>query len=64
MLIRGLSFDETRSLTLAMRDSGEKFSPARLGKVAVDKALHRAASATKPVSLSHPSPLPVAWSCP
>ena len=35
--IRGLSLDETRSLTLAMRDSGEKFSPARLGKVAVDK---------------------------
>jgi pyrimidine-nucleoside phosphorylase len=35
--IRGLSFDEVRALTLAMRDSGEKFSPARLGKVAVDK---------------------------
>jgi pyrimidine-nucleoside phosphorylase len=35
--LRGLSLDETRSLTLAMRDSGEKFSPARLGKVAVDK---------------------------
>jgi pyrimidine-nucleoside phosphorylase len=35
--IRGLSLDETRSLTVAMRDSGEKFSPARLGKVAVDK---------------------------
>ena len=35
--IRGLSLDEIRSLTLAMRDSGEKFSPARLGKVAVDK---------------------------
>jgi len=35
--IRGLSLDETRSLTLAMRDSGDKFSPARLGKVAVDK---------------------------
>jgi pyrimidine-nucleoside phosphorylase len=35
--IRGLSFDETRSLTIAMRDSGEKFSPERLGKVAVDK---------------------------
>ena len=35
--LRGLSQDETRSLTLAMRDSGEKFSPARLGKVAVDK---------------------------
>jgi pyrimidine-nucleoside phosphorylase len=36
-LLRGLSLDETRALTLAMRDSGEKFSPARLGKVAVDK---------------------------
>ena len=35
--IRGLSLDETRSLTIAMRDSGEKFSPERLGKVAVDK---------------------------
>jgi pyrimidine-nucleoside phosphorylase len=35
--IRGLSLDETRALTLAMRDSGEKFSPARLGKAAVDK---------------------------
>ncbi len=35
--IRGFSLDETRALTLAMRDSGEKFSPARLGKTAVDK---------------------------
>jgi pyrimidine-nucleoside phosphorylase len=35
--LRGLSLQETRSLTLAMRDSGEKFSPERLGKVAVDK---------------------------
>jgi pyrimidine-nucleoside phosphorylase len=35
--IRGLSLDETRALTVAMRDSGEKFSPARLGKAAVDK---------------------------
>src|SRR5271165_1819289 len=35
--IRGLSLDETRALTIAMRDSGEKFSPRRLGKVAVDK---------------------------
>ena len=35
--LRGLSLDETRALTLAMRDSGEKFSPARLGNVAVDK---------------------------
>jgi pyrimidine-nucleoside phosphorylase len=35
--VRGLSLDEVRALTLAMRDSGEKFSPARLGKVAVDK---------------------------
>src|ERR1700677_1667512 len=35
--IRGLSLDETRSLTLAMRDSGERFDPSTLGKVAVDK---------------------------
>jgi pyrimidine-nucleoside phosphorylase len=35
--LRGLSLDETRALTVAMRDSGEKFSAARLGKVAVDK---------------------------
>ncbi len=35
--LRGLSVDETRALTLAMRDSGERFSPLRLGKKAVDK---------------------------
>jgi pyrimidine-nucleoside phosphorylase len=35
--IRGLGLDEIRALTIAMRDSGEKFSPAGLGKVAVDK---------------------------
>jgi pyrimidine-nucleoside phosphorylase len=35
--IRGLALEETRALTLAMRDSGEKFSPARLGRKAVDK---------------------------
>jgi len=35
--LRGLSLEETRALTLAMRDSGERFSPARLGKKAVDK---------------------------
>jgi pyrimidine-nucleoside phosphorylase len=35
--LRGLSLSEIRALTLAMRDSGEKFSPARLGKLAVDK---------------------------
>ena len=35
--LRGLSLEEARTLTLAMRDSGEKFSPARLGKTAVDK---------------------------
>jgi pyrimidine-nucleoside phosphorylase len=35
--LRGLTLDETRALTVAMRDSGEKFSPARLGKAAVDK---------------------------
>jgi pyrimidine-nucleoside phosphorylase len=35
--IRGLSLDETRALTLAMRDSGDKFVTAGLGKRAVDK---------------------------
>jgi pyrimidine-nucleoside phosphorylase len=35
--LRGLTLDETRSLTLAMRDSGEKFDPSSLGKTAVDK---------------------------
>ncbi len=35
--LRGLSLDETRALTLAMRDSGERFSPARLGRTTVDK---------------------------
>jgi pyrimidine-nucleoside phosphorylase len=35
--LKGLTLDEARALTLAMRDSGEKFSPARLNKVAVDK---------------------------
>jgi pyrimidine-nucleoside phosphorylase len=35
--LNGLSLDETRALAVAMRDSGEKFDPSRLGKVAVDK---------------------------
>jgi len=35
--LRGMSQDETRALTLAMRDSGERFDPSRLGKTAVDK---------------------------
>ena len=35
--LRGLTRDETRSLTIAMRDSGEKFDPSRLGRAAVDK---------------------------
>jgi pyrimidine-nucleoside phosphorylase len=35
--LRGLNVDEARAFTLAMRDSGEKFSPANLGKTAVDK---------------------------
>ncbi len=35
--LRGLSLEETRALTLAMRDSGEKLSTARLGKKCVDK---------------------------
>jgi pyrimidine-nucleoside phosphorylase len=35
--LNGLELDEIRALTVAMRDSGEKFSPAGLGKTAVDK---------------------------
>lgn len=35
--LNGLNLDEIRALTIAMRDSGEKFSPAGLGKIAVDK---------------------------
>ncbi len=35
--IRGLSLDETRALTLAMRDSGARFAPRNLGKRTVDK---------------------------
>ncbi len=35
--IRGLSLDETRALTIAMRDSGAKFSPTGLGRRTVDK---------------------------
>jgi pyrimidine-nucleoside phosphorylase len=35
--LNGLAPDEIRALTVAMRDSGAKFSPERLGKVAVDK---------------------------
>jgi pyrimidine-nucleoside phosphorylase len=35
--LNGLAPDEIRALTVAMRDSGAKFDPSRLGKVAVDK---------------------------
>jgi len=35
--LNGLAPEEIRALTVAMRDSGEKFSPSRLGKTAVDK---------------------------
>jgi pyrimidine-nucleoside phosphorylase len=35
--LRGLSLDEIRALTVAMRDSGERFESSRLGRVAVDK---------------------------
>ena len=35
--LRGLDLDEIRALTVAMRDSGERFNPSRLGKAAVDK---------------------------
>ena len=35
--LRGLSRDETHALTLAMRDSGNKFDSSHLGKTTVDK---------------------------
>ena len=35
--IRGLNLDEIRALTLAMRDSGERFDSSRLARTAVDK---------------------------
>lgn len=35
--LNGLNIEETRALTVAMRDSGEKFDSSRLGKRAVDK---------------------------
>jgi pyrimidine-nucleoside phosphorylase len=35
--LNGLALDEIRALTIAMRDSGVKFDPSRLGKIAVDK---------------------------
>jgi pyrimidine-nucleoside phosphorylase len=35
--LNGLAPDEIRALTVAMRDSGVKFDPSRLGKTAVDK---------------------------
>lgn len=35
--LNGLTIEETRALAVAMRDSGEKFNPSRLGKRAVDK---------------------------
>ena len=35
--LRGLTLEETRALTVAMRDSGEKFSARGLGKGTVDK---------------------------
>ena len=35
--LNGLELDEIRALTVAMRDSGAKFDPSRLGKTTVDK---------------------------
>lgn len=37
VFFRGLGSEEARLLTLSMRDSGERFDPSRLGRVAVDK---------------------------
>ena len=42
--IKGLSLSETRALTLAMRDSGEKLSPARLGKQAPKRTVDKHSS--------------------
>ncbi len=42
--IKGLSLSETRALTLAMRDSGEKFSPARLGRQAPKRTVDKHSS--------------------
>ena len=39
--LNGLSLDETRALTLAMRDSGEKFSLAGLGKRAPERTVDK-----------------------
>lgn len=36
-MLRGLSREETYALTVAMRDSGEKYNPSHLGRIAVDK---------------------------
>ena len=35
--LRGITLEEIRALTVAMRDSGERFDPSHLGKPAVDK---------------------------
>ncbi len=35
--LNGVTLEETRALAVAMRDSGEKFDPSHLGKIAVDK---------------------------
>ncbi len=35
--LRGLTLEETRALTVAMRDSGERFDARALGRTAVDK---------------------------
>jgi pyrimidine-nucleoside phosphorylase len=35
--LRGLTLEETRALTVAMRDSGERFDPRGLDRTAVDK---------------------------
>ncbi len=45
--LRGLTLDEIRALTVAMRDSGERFDPSRLGMAAVDKPTPPAAWATE-----------------
>ncbi len=52
--LNGLTIDETRALAVAMRDSGEKFDPSRLGKQAVGQAPRPAASETRRAFLVAP----------
>ena len=61
--IRGLSPEETRALTLAMRDSGERFR-RRISANVQSISTPRAVWATRPVFWLRRSPQPAAWPCP